>query len=357
MIRRVFRGDALLGAAAVVLLGVMLFSRRPRRGSAHALAFATLLLAFPWGLPLFVSADQKDLARPPALGRYLGQSGRIYVSPELAELAVLETRTAHPDLPTVAKLARVQIEELIPATGASFGLRYIFDEDPDGSYGWLNRIAGEVLTASTPEERARLVRVFGGRWALADAESALPGFEPVTGISVAGHRLVLHETAAAPELRWASRVHRRTSLSGALELARSDVFRPGTDVVLPGKRDEPPGPPSAPASIRVRALEEGRAAVDLLATASGHLLWSRTFFPGWKATLDGSPVRLELANGRDVALAVPAGRHRAEIWWNPSTFRFGTLFQALALAAAVALAMPDLSSRLRGSPLVPDLEQ
>jgi hypothetical protein len=353
VIRRVFRGDALLGGVAVILLGLVFFSRRPRRGSAYALGFAALLLAFPWGLPLFVSADQKDLARPPALGRFLKGGGRLYVSPGVAELAVLETQAAHPELPTVGRLARVQIEELIPATGAPFGVSYLFDEDPDGSYGWLNRIAGEVLTQSNPEERGRLVRLFGGRWALSEAGSALPGFEPVTGLSVADHRLVLHEGTAAPELRWASRAHRRASLSGALELARTDLFRPAIDVVLPGKRDEPAAAPSLPASLRIRALRAGRAEADVLAPAPGHVVWSRTWFPAWKATLDGSPLRIVPANGRDLAVAVPAGNHRVRIFWNPETFRLGVAFEAVALIAAIGLAAAQARSRSRRGSRVP----
>jgi hypothetical protein len=338
-IRRVFRGDALLGAAAAALLAVVVFSRRPGEGRAHALGFAALVLAFPWGLPLFVSADQKALARPPALGRYVGGDGRLYVSPDVGELAILETRTAHPELPpTVAKLARVQIEELIPATGAPFHVRYLFEEDPDGSYGWVNRIAGEVLTASTPEEQARLVRLYGGRWALSESGSALPGFQPVTGFAVAGHRLVLHEATAAPELRWASRVHVRTSLSGAFELARSDLFRPATDVVLAGKRDAPPGVPGPPAQMRVAVLEPDRMEVGIAAPAPGHVVWSRTFFPNWRAILDGAPARVLLANGRDVAVAVPAGRHRLEIDWDPRAFRVGVFVQSAALLAALAIA-------------------
>jgi len=338
-IRRVFRADALLGAAAAALLAVVVFSRRPLEGRAHALSFAALLLAFPWGLPLFVSADQKALARPPALGRHLTGAGRLYVSPEVGELAMLETRTAHPELPpTVAKLARVQIEELVPATAAPFRVRYLFDEDPDGSYGWVNRIAGEVLTASNSEEKARLVRLYGGRWVLAESGSALPGFLPVTGFAVAGHRLVLHEALAfSPELRWASRVHERTSLSGALELARSDLFRPATDVVLPGKRDGAPNPAGASAQMRVEALEPDRAQVDVAAPSAGHVVWSRTFFPNWKATIDGTPTRVLLANGRDVAIAVPAGRHRIEIDWSGRAFRAGVFVQLAAVLAILAI--------------------
>jgi hypothetical protein len=348
-IRRVFRGDALLGGASVALLALVALSRRPRPGSAHALGFATLLLALPWGLPLFVSADHKDLARPPALLPLLQGSERLYVSPELSELAVVETRTAHPELPpTVSKLARVQIEEMIPATGAPFGVRYLFDEDPDGSYGWVNRIAGEVLTASNPHERARLLRLFGGRWSLAESGSALPGFRAVTGFSVAGRRLVLHESVApVAELRWASRAHRRASLSGAFELVRSDLFRPASDVVLPGGRDLPAGPAGPPASLTVHDLATNRVEVEIVAPAAGHLVWSRTFFPGWRAILDGSRAEVLLANGRDLAVAVPTGRHHLRIFWNPDTFRLGVALLAIALVAAIGLAAAELRGQFR----------
>jgi hypothetical protein len=339
-IRRVFRGDALFGATAAVLLGIVSFSRRPARGGGHALGFATLLLALPWGLPLFVSADQKDLSRPPALLPDLEGAGRLYVSPRLPELAVLETGSSHPQLPpTVPKLARVQVEEMIPATGASFGVRYLFDEDPDGSYGWVNRIAGEVLTASNPEERSRILTLFGARWVLAEAGNAVPGFHAVTGFSVAGRRLVLHESdSAAPELRWASRLFRRASLSGSLELARSDLFRSATDVVLPGPRDENAGPATAPATIAVRTLEADRASVDVEAPASGHLLFSRTFFPGWKAILDGAPVRIVLANGRDLAVAVPAGRHSVRFEYDDAPFTRGVVIQAAIFLSVLVTA-------------------
>lgn len=353
-IRHVFRGDALFGAAAAVLLAVVLFLRRPERGRAHALALAALLLALPWGLPLFVSADQKDLARPPALLPVMHGPGRLYVSPQLSELPAFASGATHPELPpTVAKLARVQVEELIPATGAAFGTRYLFDEDPDGSYGWVNRIAGEVLTASGPEERARLLSTFGARWVLAQAGVALPGYRAVTGFSVAGRGLELHEAVApVAELRWAGRELRRSSLSGSLELVRSDLFRPSSDVVLPGPRDSNPAAGALPARITVRTLDSDRAVADVEAAAPGHLVFSRTFFPSWKAQVDGTPARVLLANGRDLAIALSAGRHRVEIFWSRTPFRSGVGLQLLALVSALAIAATELARRpRRASPI------
>lgn len=225
-------------------------------------------------------------------------------------------------------------------------MRYLFDEDPDGSYGWVNRAAGDVLTASKPDERAQLLRLFGARWILSERGSAFAGFHPVTGFGVAGRHLVLHETqAAAPELRWASRAHRRASLSGALELVRSDDFRPESDVVLPGPKDEAPGPVPAPAFVVERAVEADRAVAEVDAGAPGHVLFSRTFFPAWKATLDGRTAPVLLANGRDLAVAVPAGKHRVEIFWSPASFRRGVLLQVLAFLAALGAVIGGVSRR------------
>src|SRR5207342_2019869 len=109
-IRRSFAGDALFGLLATAVLGLVLFSRRPIRGQNHLLALAALLLAFPWALPLFVSADERDLARPPAVLPVLKEGGGVYVSPAIPEFNVLDAGTRHPDLPPrVASLARAQI--------------------------------------------------------------------------------------------------------------------------------------------------------------------------------------------------------------------------------------------------------
>jgi hypothetical protein len=301
------------------------------RGRSYLLGLATLLLSLVWGLPLFVSAVDRDLARPPALLPRLAGDGRLYVDPKGAQ-------NREPP-PTISKLTRVEIEQLIPATGAAFGIRSIFEMDPDGSYGWFNRLAGEALTVSTPLERSRLLHAFGTRWVLAEEGAEYPGFRLVTGFSVAGLRLALLELPDfLPELRWASRARNVASLSGALDLARTDAFRPDTDVLLPGAPRSPAlveGPPARLTSVETSA---DRAAAEIEAVAPGHVVFSRTYFPTWKATLDGRPVPVLVANARDLAVAVPPGRHRVAFWWDRRPFERGVALQILGLASS-ALAL------------------
>jgi hypothetical protein len=334
-IRRSLAGDALFGLLAVSVLALVLFARRPIRGQNHLLGLATLLLAFPWALPLFVSADERDVERPPALSGSMRGPGRVYVSARLPEFNVLASGSAHPNLPPrVVKLARAQIEELIPATGSSFGFDYVFDADPDGSYGYYNRLAEEILAASDAGQKSRLLRAYGARWVMDDQTRMHPFCRPVTGFDVAGRRLLLSELESPiAELRWAGREFRRASHSGALELLRSDIFRPETDVVLPGRADRDPPVPPVAARLSIENVEADSAAAIVKAERSGHIVFGRTYFHAWKASLDGRDVPILVANARDLAVAVPAGRHRVELHYDRRPLHRGILLQAAAFVA------------------------
>ncbi len=241
-------------------------------------------------------------------------------------------------LPRTGKTARVLLEQLVPSTGSEFGARYLFDNDPDGSYGFFNRVASEAADASTPEERDRLLRLYGGRWALADEGEEHPLFRAITGVSVAGRRLVLYEHAnPLPELRWAGRAWSRASLSGALDLVRTDRFQPETDVVVRAERDADP-PALSTGAVAIERIGADHAAATVDAAGPGHLIFSRTFFPAWRARVDGARAPVTVANARDLAVAVPAGRHRVELAYDRGPFRLGVAIQAVAFLAALSVA-------------------
>jgi hypothetical protein len=305
---------------------------------APVLAAIALLSSFPWSLPLFVTAPAPELTRPPALARRLTGTGRLYVSPRLPRFDASFFRSGNEaELPKTSRAARIVAEELVPLTGASHGARYLFENDPDGSYGYFNRLASEAADASSPLERDRLLALYGARWALADEDETHPLFRPATGLEIAGRRLVLYENPSPlPELRWAGRVWRRPALSATLDLLRSEAFDPTRDVVLPGRRAEDASAAPAAARVGAESIEPDRAAATVEAEGAGHLIFSRTFFASWKASLDGRPAPVLVANARDLAVAVPAGRHRVEIVWDARPFRVGVALQALALAAAAA---------------------
>ncbi|HYB54308.1 MAG TPA: hypothetical protein VEG84_10610, partial [Thermoanaerobaculia bacterium] len=349
-IRGSFRGDALFGLLAVAIVAGKIWPRRRASGEGYVLGIAVLLLALPWGLRLFVSAEEKTLERPPALLSSLTGSGRLYVAPSLPEFNVLLSGSAHPNMPDrVSKFARIQIEELIPATGSPFGVSYLFDSDPDGSYGYYNRIANEVLTASPDADAARILRAFGARWVLEDEKERLPSIRPVTGFVIAGRRLVLSRIGdPVAELRWAGRDWRRASLSGALELVRSEKFEPSTDVVLPGRVERDAAPGLSAATLSGARIEPDRASVDVDAAGDGHVVFARTFFGAWNGLVDGTHATVFIANGRDLAVAVGQGKHHVEFQYDTAPFVRGVGLQAAALVLIALAAIRSLSLRRSG---------
>ena len=348
--RGLVRGDALLGALATLCVAVILRPGARPRDPSGALGLLALVSSFTWGLPLFVSAPAKDLARPPAIVRRLQGPGRFYVSPRLPRFDAAALKAgAEGELPRTNRVARILVEQFVPLTGAPFGARYIFENDPDGSYGYFNRLAGEAATASTPAERDRLLVLYGARWTLAEDGEEHPLFRALTGLEVAGKRLVLSETAEpVPELRWAGRAWRRPALSATLDLVRSDRFDPRGDVALPGRSAADPTAPPVPARVQVESAEADRAAATVEAEGDGHLIFSRTFFPSWHARLDGRPAPVVVANARDLAVAVPRGKHRIEFEWDGGPFRRGVTLEAAALLGAAVLAAATRARLRRG---------
>jgi len=335
--RNSLRGDAWMGAAAAILVFLAL-RRRGLREPSYPLGLVSLALALVFGLPLFVTAADKDLDRPPALLHQLRGPGRLYVSPALPKFQ--PSSLAEPGaLPRFAKAARVVVEQLVPATASPLGVRYVFDTDPDGSYGYFNRLSAEAAAAATPEGRDRLLIAHGARWALAADGEEHPLFHPVTGVAVGGKRLVLFEhEPAVPELRWAGRTWRRASLSGILELVRDARFDPQRDVALPGRSDEDPAGAEASGRLVSRRAHADAAEAVVEAQAPGVLVFARTYFAAWRARVDGADAPVLVANARDLGVAVPAGRHVVELQWDASPFRRGVALQAAGLLVALAAA-------------------
>ena len=96
---------------------------------------------------------------------------------------------------------------------------------------------------------------------------------------------------------------------------RSPEFDVRTDVVLEG----PAATPTSFAATEVVRSEEGASQVtaEIDTSSDAILVWSRTFFSAWQATIDGVPVRPIRADGHLVGVPVGRGRHRVEIAWQP----------------------------------------
>ena len=89
----------------------------------------------------------------------------------------------------------------------------------------------------------------------------------------------------------------------------------------------------------VRRLDEraGFAAYQTEADGAGALVLRESWSRGWRATVDGAPVTVLRANGKHCAVAVPHGRHRVDLRYDPPGLRAGLVCSACALLLVVVI--------------------
>ncbi len=69
-----------------------------------------------------------------------------------------------------------------------------------------------------------------------------------------------------------------------------------------------------------------------------YLLFQDTWYPGWRATVDGNEVSIEATDTGMRAIALKAGRHRVRMWFEPDSLKLGLMLTLLGLGLTVAYA-------------------
>jgi hypothetical protein len=90
--------------------------------------------------------------------------------------------------------------------------------------------------------------------------------------------------------------------------------------------------------VETRSVSANRIEVEVSAAAGGTLVFSEVDYPGWRATLDGAPVRHYRTNYLLRGLPIPPGTHRVTFVFLPSSVLFGALISAGAGMVLATLA-------------------
>jgi len=268
-----------LGAAAVVSV---LKGRPPSLlpwtvAGSLALAHLPLVLAF---------VDRMPLPPPPLAG------GRVYER---------LTADAHPvgggAEGTTRDFFRRATPELWAVAGGIGGIGYAFDRDPDGSYFDGDRVARKAVDDLPWPERAPWLRRAGVRYVVTGEALAAP-YRP---LRTQGSAVLYELDSPYPPVRLES----ATEHAGRIVAAREGTSRMEATV------------------------ETATPAV---------LVWSRTFFPTWRASLDGAPAPVVVAFGHLVGVPLPPGAHRVEVWWPAGPLVAGLVLAVLGLLITAVLA-------------------
>ncbi len=334
--------DALFGAAGMAL-AIAALERFRGRARALGLLGAVMLTLVPAGWPLFVTVPAAPYQTRPALGEIVAGTGRTWVA-NIAEFAVAKFGTRRSvQRDDIGEIILAGRRELWPLTGAPEGARYAYDKDPDGSYGFVDRVFFEAVASTPPDVRSRLLLAASTRYAvMAASDSALSGFHPRARSGVSGRTVVVWEAdRPIPVVRVSNRIFYRSSLSGAVDLVGSPRFDPATNLLLRGADRNPSEPPAAaPALSDARESGNGFTAV-IQSETPAVAFFAATYFRYWKGTIDGSAAPVEIANGSFCGIRVPAGRHTVALFYDEGPFRRGAALSLGAAALAILASVPN----------------
>jgi hypothetical protein len=132
-------------------------------------------------------------------------------------------------------------------------------------------------------------------------------------------------------------VFQATTVEGgdaAFALVTKPGFDPTAMIVLESAAAAPSAAPGVAAPLTVGVLEHGvnSSAYQVETGAEGYLFVGDTFYPGWRATLDGQDTPLLRADYLFRAVKVPAGKHTVRMVFDPISWKLGVVLSAGGLA-------------------------
>lgn len=355
-VRRLFGGGASASLAAIGLASVIrwllfalvaislvavpaLWRRRGPPLAAAALALVALdLIAMGWGYNPAIPESQADPARPPAI--------------------------AAAQLLTGAGGGRVMgIGALEPNTASRWGLRDASGhEDPvvERPQKLLLELSGGINTAlfgGTPSAAtsARPLDIFGvdalvlgppGSGLERRIAAALPG----SRVAYSGPgAVVLSNPGALPPAFVAYRWRPSSGLDDSLRMMAASTPAQARDDPVIETADRPPAGAARPATpARVLSRSDTHVTLAVQAAAPGRLTLLDTYYPGWKASVDGRSVHIDASDAAFRSVSVAAGRHTVSFSYEPGSVLWGGIASLVALAAIVLCIALGGGGRRRG---------
>jgi hypothetical protein len=95
----------------------------------------------------------------------------------------------------------------------------------------------------------------------------------------------------------------------------------------------------------ITAYSNHAISVQVQAVAPSYLVLSEVWYPGWQATVNGTPAPVLQVNGGLRAVAVPSGQSIVQLWFAPNGWRIGLLLFAVGLILMAALLVTGKRSK------------
>jgi hypothetical protein len=117
-----------------------------------------------------------------------------------------------------------------------------------------------------------------------------------------------------------------TALLGALA---DPAFDSGESVLLSGVEPDESHAPGGGDSARITLYTDRAVHIVTTSASPSALVLGDTYYPGWRATVDGELTRIYRANSLFRAVLLPAGEHQVAFVYEPASWRIGLVVSAI----------------------------
>ncbi len=254
---------------------------------------------------------------------------------------------------------------LMPKTPALFGIPSMFDYEPQPSLRWAEFYvllrAGKLLTSlndfyycyPTPYLKWRLLDLTASRYVVAGVpEAEMYGLSspPLRPVMQGNGARVYVNPSALPRARY---VPRLLVVPDPAELLTRLAVGPEDPQTL-ALVETPPASgfvgdptPTDSGTVTFAGDEPEHVVLDVVAPRRGFVVLADQEFPGWRATVNGTPAEIIRANYVFRAVEVPAGSSVVDFRYRPASVRIGWWLSAVTILGLLAGAFVV---RRRGKP-------
>ena len=226
-----------------------------------------------------------------------------------------------------------RIAELVGSVGTGTAVVHGYLQNP------LEGVGSEALSPAAVLS-SPVVDLLGVRYVVLPPGAA-PLWPEMTLAYDGGDARVFDNARALPRAFLALQA-RCVSDAVAVRLIRGRVLDLRQEVLLADCGSPPPaGPFAARRSAEIVAYGPGRVRIVTDADVPAVLVLTDTWYPGWRAEVDGAPAALWRADHAFRAVAVAPGRHEVVMRFRPLSVAVGAALSGLALLALPALLLSD----------------
>jgi Bacterial membrane protein YfhO len=247
-------------------------------------------------------------------------------------------------------------QPMVPNSGEYFGLR---DARGRGiptvdrtitAWTTLGGAGNQSFSAIDPSDpNARALRAFGVRDVLTFHGAPGPPRSKLLYSGIDGDDYLVQDTLprAFVTCNWTPTSY--AGAKGGLRTASDDQLLASPFVETASA--PAPGCTAPSRAARIVVDKPTRVEIDVSGAGPGRLVLLDTYYPGWKATVDGHPEHIQAANLAFRSITLPPGAHRVQFRYQPAGVRYAVLVSAGAwiLIAVLFLRLPAWVRRRRST--------